>query len=1473
MTESTIIHTDKQGNYKLAFQKSDVAKIDLSDIDLIVRTKSGDVFVLPGAAYAAMGKTPPSISFSDGSTTADQLLKAIGEVNDLTASKIYDSIDQKDVAEAINHRNDPNELAHLQETLKYAQNKLSLQEKEVLKAQSLLDAQDKEHAQTQEQIQKQAVELAKAQAQIEAQAQAQEQSEQASIQKATIAVAHESHDVSAARYAEKMAQILDEIHTKDFDYSPPSQYQPPPQPFSGPPGVPAPLSMTPLVLLSMGNVVGTLEDISVPGVTKLYGGGGADGSDALAGLGPRDALQFSSATITGTAGNDVIYAEGPLVGNAFPAIDTDHYAKQFLLKIAGYFTQLNDIVFKGLPGYVSVSGATLRADGAWVLPSSYVTSRQSFELVYDKNAWRSSGTDHFDLTIEISGMMRNNVFQSSDSFRFQFMDVTDASQVTNPNLICWLDSQTKQIYVLPTQDQPNIINHGNGDDIVYGGQNNDTITGGSGNNQIHGNGGNDAITEGNGNNNVTTLDGSDIIVVGDGTNTIDAGAGDNVLQVGNGNGNQITTGSGNDQITVGNGNNNVIHAGDGANTIHIGTGSNNQLFTGVGNDTIIALDAAGATLHITDTGGSNVIQAAAGDHVFAIAQSGAATNTITISGTGSNSIIITGDGSDTGVDTITAHDALGTVNTITAGHGSNVISLGDGDNTVTTYGGNDQITVGNGNNTIHAGNGNNIIHLGSGTNSADTGTGNNTFYSGLGHNTLAGGSGYNTADYSAALVALTINLAAGTVAGAGVGDTLSSIHNVNGSNFDDIITGDNSGDVIHGGSGADTITGGTGLDYIYGDAGNNTFNGSVGGDYLYGGTGNDTFLTPRADTHYDGHYGGTITAGEVNRIDYSADGVTHTINLLTGTGVGGNANGSTYANINYLIGGNSTDTLTAANVDTTLDGRNGTNTLTGGSGNDTLIGGTGTDYLYGNGGNNSLTGGAGTNYFYMNTGHDNVIANAGGTDYIYYNSSPSGVVVNLDTVAHVFTDSNGHAGRVVAALNGASNVSDADQTSHAVGDTYQAIGVGQQSGVDFVYGSSSADIIYGYSANTTMQYFYGNGGNDTITGGTGADYFYMNGGNTTIDGVAGNDVFYVNSASNITVYLDGTVDINGNGRADYIDRGVASLNGHAGFANGWSGVTYLDHVPNILGYTGSDYFVGDNNNNEINARSGTNVIYGLGGNDLIFCLEGNNTINGGTGTNTVSFINTGSVSGVGSSSPQLTTSAECFLSNATLLNGHGPSTWGVYSGYQAHTITSGIDFYSTATNVQNIEGSPNDDYLAGDANTNVIHGNNGHDWLTGNGGADSLFGDAGNDNIVVSAAHLATLVKADGGAGTDTLYSSALHFNSGNFATGGLYDSKVVYMEAMDVRTPGNTDTYAGFGLNANDISKITGLALGTTLTLALKLDSGEVFTPGTVAGAMFVTHQTGLGGYYDEVDKYYSNADLAASHLVATLNVHHGTG
>ncbi|MBC6437508.1 MAG: hypothetical protein GDA52_05095, partial [Rhodobacteraceae bacterium] len=213
-------------------------------------------------------------------------------------------------------------------------------------------------------------------------------------------------------------------------------------------------------------------------------------------------------------------------------------------------------------------------------------------------------------------------------------------------------------------------------------------------------------------------------------------------------------------------------------------------------------------------------------------------------------------------------------NIIGSSHNDSLHGNGE-DNRLEGRGGNDRITSG---------------FFGAGNDTLDGGAGDDTLIGGFDDDTLLGGSGNDTLE------------------GFGSNDRLE------GGDDNDMLRGMGQNDSLFGDDGNDTLDG---------DDGNDTLDGGTGNDRLDGGTGNDRLIGGAGADTLNG------SAGK-DRLDYRDSDAGVTVNLATGTGSGGHAQGDVISNFENIRGSAHGDVLT---------GNSERNVFVGGAGDDTIDGG------------------------------------------------------------------------------------------------------------------------------------------------------------------------------------------------------------------------------------------------------------------------------------------------------------------------------------------------------------------------------------------------------------------------------------------------------------------------------------------------------------------------------------------------------
>jgi Ca2+-binding RTX toxin-like protein len=101
---------------------------------------------------------------------------------------------------------------------------------------------------------------------------------------------------------------------------------------------------------------------------------------------------------------------------------------------------------------------------------------------------------------------------------------------------------------------------------------------------------------------------------------------------------------------------------------------------------------------------------------------------------------------------------------------------------------------------------------------------------GLGGDRLDGEAGIDVAFYRDATTGITASLLTGGGTGEASGDTYLNIENIWGSDFNDVLTGDNNAGQVYGFAGNDSLSGLSGDDFFYGGVGSDTITGGAGID-------------------------------------------------------------------------------------------------------------------------------------------------------------------------------------------------------------------------------------------------------------------------------------------------------------------------------------------------------------------------------------------------------------------------------------------------------------------------------------------------------------------------------------------------------------------------------------------------------------------------------------------------------------------
>ncbi|MGI9385692.1 MAG: M10 family metallopeptidase C-terminal domain-containing protein [Methyloligellaceae bacterium] len=595
------------------------------------------------------------------------------------------------------------------------------------------------------------------------------------------------------------------------------------------------------------------------------------------------------------------------------------------------------------------------------------------------------------------------------------------------------NSQDNKLYGNAGHD---VLEGGYGDDLLRGGAGNDRLIGGFGIDQFEGGDGTDMVDY--------TYSSADWTVdLGSiyydpngfgvfGTALTDAGI-EHLYDI-----EDVWMGSGDDDVT-GTDLANELRGGGGQDALR-GLGGDDRLEGGSGNDTLIGgngsdwLFGEGGNDTLKGGGGADTLFGGIGDDI--------------IGGGNGTDYLDGGAGTDTADYTYSNDDwtvSLTFENATRAGGGTETlrsfesIKMGGGDDSVRGTSTGNILEGGGGNDALFGLNGSDWLYGGNGGDELNGGQGNDFLY---------GGTGNDTASYRDATAAVRVDLnfqAQQDTVGAGL-DSLISIENLEGSDHDDWLFGDDGGNRLFGGFGDDQLFGRDGVDWLWGEGGNDVLHGGLGNDLLYGGDGVDTasyFLSTSGVVVNLGTSGFQNTGG-------GGEDLLHGIESV---------DGSLFNDI--LIGDDGGNRLEGSWGDDILSGLDGGDVLIGGLGNDTLAGGLGNDVLEGGDGN----------------------------DWALYNAGlSSGVVVNLDT------ETQQTYGAGVDTLRDIENIQGSGYGDALGGDQW-ANELRGGSGDDWLFGRGGNDVLRGDNGNDLIvgneggDELIGGAGNDEMWGGTGTDDF------------------------------------------------------------------------------------------------------------------------------------------------------------------------------------------------------------------------------------------------------------------------------------------------------------------------------------------------------------------------------------------------
>ncbi len=248
--------------------------------------------------------------------------------------------------------------------------------------------------------------------------------------------------------------------------------------------------------------------------------------------------------------------------------------------------------------------------------------------------------------------------------------------------------------------------------------------------------------------------------------------------------------------------------------------------------------------------------------------------------------------------------------------------------------------------------------------------------------------------------------------------------------------------------------------------------------------------------------------------------------------------------------------------------------------------------------------------------------------------------------------------------------------------------------------------------------------NDRLLGQAGDDVLEGGWGNDILDGGSGDDLLRGGAGADTIIGGSGTDTLSFAAAAAGVSADLA-----AGGTGGEAAGDSYTGIEKVIGTGFADTLGGDSADNEIRGNDGDDVLSGSDGDDVLLGGVGNDTLNGGGG-------------------------------NDTMNGGGGTDSFSGGTGNDLINTGAGADEAGGGDGNDQINGQGGDDVLNGGAGNDTINGAGGNDNAQGGAGDDIVRGGVGNDDLGGSDGNDDLLGQADddllkGGAGDDLLNGAA----------------------------------------------------------------------------------------------------------------------